>query len=77
MTPENVWPIALLSPTVNVTAPATPLLIVPLPLRPLTVSVCPLRFRLPLTVTFPVPVPFGITPDAPSRRLWVTVVLPV
>ena len=65
--PENVL-VALLSPTVKVGVPLTPS-IVPLPERPLMVSLKPARLKVPLFVKLPLPAPLEIWSAAPSARV--------
>ena len=59
ITPENVRPVALLSPIVRVGVPLTPST-VPDPERPLMVSLLPFKLSVPLTATFPAVAPLGI-----------------
>ena len=68
--PEKVL-VALLSPTVKVGVPLTPLSTVPLPERPLMVSLLPPMFKVPLSATLPAVLPFGIcsTPLPLSTRI--------
>ena len=68
MTPLKVLETSLL-PTVKVALPTTLLSTVPLPLSPLMVSLFPARSRVPSTTTFPLPLPSGITLEAPSLRV--------
>ena len=73
MMPEK-FAVASLSPTVSVGVPLVPST-VPLPLRPLMVSLKPARLSVPMPVPFelmmtvPVPVPFGIWLVAPRFRV--------
>src|SRR5438552_11093084 len=61
MTPENV--VEVVSPSVNVTDPETPLVTVPVPAKELTVSLNPFRSNVALSVNA---VPLGTALVRPS-----------
>ena len=78
ITPEKVL-VALLPPTDNVGDPPDRVSTLPVPLRPLIVSLLPFRSSVPATLTLPLPAPSGITPAAPSLSMppTLTVVSPL
>jgi len=68
ITPEKVL-VALLSPTVKVGVPLMPSTI-PVPERPLMVSLKPPMLNLPfVTIKLPLPMPLGIWLAAPSVKI--------